>query len=806
MYLSLNWLKDLVEIPKSVKPEDLARALTRHTVEVEKIEKQGENLDGVVVGEILDIKKHPNANRLSIAQVDVGEKKPRQVIFGKMVGMEVGVKIPVALAPTILPGNKEINKVKLMGEISEGMLCLDQELGLLPEGVSIQFFDEKIKNGTPIKEALDLRDVIFEVDGKSMSHRSDLWCHYGMAREISAFLNTRLKYELPVTERIKIDEVKSKLNVKVEDSNLCPRYLAICLDNITITDSPDWLKKKLIATGMRPINNIVDITNYLMLELGQPLHAFDAKLVNEIIVRLARKGEQIKTLDNVVRRLTEDDLVIADANKPIAIAGIIGGQTSEISKTTTSIIIEAANFNYISIRKTSQKLTLRTEASLRFEKGLDPNLALSGICRAVKLIKKVIPEAKVVSRLIDEKKYKLNLGPIELDLAWLENFIGMKIETEKIKNILEKLGFGCESTGNKLKTTIPSWRAVRDVSLKEDLAEEIIRIYGYDKLISVMPKINLRAPLINEELVLERKIKNILCQGANLTETYNYSFVGDKQLLQLNLDPKQAMRIANPIASHLNSLRPALAPNLLENIKSNQAKFAQINLFEIGNVFLDSPGEFDKADGSSEKLPCQEKHLALALATEVETDTFNKLKGVITYLFNNFDLTVKYAKAESLPGWADKLASAQVTIAGESVGLVAALDRRVSQMSGLKKPSVIAEFSLKKILKAIQINPTKKFKEFAKYPALTRDLAFVVNEKILYNEIKQAIANYNPLIKQVKLFDVYQGKKLGENKKNLAFHVTYQADKTLTSEEVDKLQQGLINQLEKKFGAKIRNF
>ncbi len=803
MFLSLNWLKDLVEIPKSITPEGLAQALTRHTVEVENVVSQAKQYDNILVGKILDIKKHPNADKLSLVKIDIGSKK-LEIVCGA-TNIKTGQLVPVALAGALLPNGVEIQAADIKGVKSNGMLCAADELKLGDDHNGIMIL-KKGKLGQSLAELLNLDDVIFEVDGKSISHRSDLWCHYGMAREIAAFLNSRLKADLLTTDKIKVDDDKYKLKVKVENFNLCPRYLAIRLDNITITGSPPWLKEKLIATGMRPINNIVDITNYVMLELGQPLHAFDAKLVDEIIVRQAKKGEPIKTLDNVVRRLTESDLVIADADKPIAIAGIIGGQTSEISPKTTSIIIEAANFNYISIRKTSQKSALRTEASLRFEKGLDPNLAQSGICRAVKLIKQVAPGAKVVSRLIDEKKYKLDLGPIELDLTWLENFIGMKIAAEKIKKILGKLGFGCESIGNKLKVAIPSWRAVRDVSLKEDLAEEIIRIYGYDKLISVMPKIKMHSPLGNEELILERKIKNILCQGANLTETYNYSFVGDKQLLQLNLDPELAIRIANPIASHLNLLRPALAPNLIENVKSNQAKFNQIGLFEIGNIFLDSPGKINKDGNLTEKVPYQEKHLAIAIANEAETDIFNKLKGAITYLFNNFNLTVKYAKAEALPGWADKLASAQVTVAGETVGFVASLNRKVSLLSGLKKSSVIAEFSLKKILRAIQMNPNKKFKEFAKYPALTRDLAFVVDEEILYNEIRREIENYNPLIKQVELFDVYRGKSLGENKKNLAFHVAYRADKTLTSAEVDKLQQGLIKKLEKIFGAKIRNF
>jgi len=805
MFLSLNWLKDLVEIPRSITPDELARALTRHTVEVENVVVQAKQYDKIVVGKILEIKKHPQADKLSLVKVDVGFEK-LEIVCGA-TNIKTGQLVPVALVGAVLANGLEIKPVEIRSVKSNGMLCAADELNLGDDHSGIMILEQG-KIGQNLAELINLTDVILEVDGKSISHRGDLWCHYGMAREIAAFLNSKLKTDLITAQsnRIKIDHDKIKLNIIVEDSKLCPRYLAICLDNIKIADSPLWLQRRLIATGMRPINNIVDITNYVMLELGQPLHAFDRKLVDKIIVRLAKEGEQIKTLDGVNRQLSEDMLVIADRQKPIAIAGIIGGQTGEISDKTTSIIIESANFNYISIRKTTQRLALRTEASLRFEKGLDPNLALSGIYRAVKLIKKVVPDARVVSKLVDEKKFKLNLGPIELDLDWLANFIGLKIEEKKVKEILEKLGFKYEKVSNKVKVTIPSWRATRDISAREDLAEEVIRIYGYDKLKSVMPKIEMNLPLANQELVTERKIKNILCQGVHLTESYNYSFVGDSQLLKLHLDPGLAVKIANPIATHLNLLRPALAPNLFANIKNNQAKFSQINLFEIGSIFLSSPGEINKNSGSLEKLPYQEKHLAIVLANSVETDVFTKLKGIITYLFANFDFPIKYEKAESLPGWADKLTAAQVLVAGGPIGFMALLDKKVGFSFGIKKQVALAEFSLKGIIRVIRSSPNKKFQEFAKFPALMRDLAFVVSDKILYNEIIQEIKNYSDLIKQAELFDVFQGEKLGENKKNLAFHIIYQTDRTLTSEEVDRLQQGLIKKLEKKFGAKIRNF
>ncbi|MBU1663081.1 hypothetical protein KKE25_00620, partial [Patescibacteria group bacterium] len=616
MYLSLNWLKDFVDIPQSIDPEELGLKLTTHTVEIDGIKKQAEKLDGVVVGEILDIKKHPNADKLTIAQVDVGETKPRQIIFGQMLKIEIGQKMPVALAPTTLPDNKKIEKTELRGEISEGMLCLDQELGLSKQGISAHFFDKSVKNGTSIIKALGLDDVIFEVDNKSITNRPDLWSHYGMAREISAFLNIkfkRLKNTIPPTPLYQggntipptplyqggntipptplyqggntipptplyqggnltplsaLSGRRSKIKVKVEDFKLCPRYMAIVLDGIKIENSPEWMRKRLLAAGMRPINNIVDITNYVMLELGQPTHIFDLKKIENaisnfhpcsvsqnrrgtifkqipnpksqinIIIRKAKNGEIIKTLDGQDQKLDDSMLVIADTEKPIAIAGIIGGANSEVDEKTSSILIESANFNPVSIRKTAQKLGLRSEASTRFEKSLDPNLCEIAFARIVELIEEFCPQAKIISELSDEKKYFLNQGLIKLNLEWVEKRIGKKIEKKKIVEILENLGFEINKdierpigrlASNAISVAIPSWRA-KDVSISEDLIEEIVRIYGYDNLNPEMPKIAMEAPEINNERLLERKIKNILSIGAKLTEVYNYSFIGEKRL------------------------------------------------------------------------------------------------------------------------------------------------------------------------------------------------------------------------------------------------------------------------------------
>ncbi|MEK7202758.1 MAG: phenylalanine--tRNA ligase subunit beta [Patescibacteria group bacterium] len=855
MQLSLNWLKDFVDIPKSITPEKLGLKLTMHTVEVDGIKKQAEKLDNVVIGEILEIKKHPNADKLNIAQVDVGEEKSRQIVFGQILKVKVGQKIPVALAPTILPDNKKIEKTKLRGEISEGMFCLDQELGLSKDGISAHFFDKKVKNGTSIIETLELDDIIFEVDNKSITNRSDLWGHYGMAREIATFLNVKFKkykknfqFSSPAeliednfqtNSKFKTREGLAKsiqnskfktnnIEVRVEDFNLCSRYMAIALDGIEIKNSPEWMQKRLINVGMRPINNIVDITNYVMLELGQPTHIFDlrkifkfqfsnsnfqtnSKFKNNIIIRKAGDNEIIETLDGGKRKLDDGMLVIANNEKPIAIAGIMGGKNSEVDNNTTSILIESANFNSVLIRKTAQKLDLRTEASIRFEKSLDPNLCEIALARIIELIKESCQQAKIISKLKDEKKYFLNQGPIELDLEWVNKRIGKKIEKKKIIEILENLGFEIKKNSNILTITIPTWRATKDILIPEDLIEEIARIYGYDNLDSQMPKITMQAPEINNEHLLERKIKNILSEGAKLTEVYNYSFISEDQLVKLKIKPSLTIKLANPLSEDLVILRPSLVPGLLKNIKINQAKEEALAFYEIGNIFLNKPGKINKNNKGKETLFFQEQNLAIILANKQNVDNevndlFARLKSIITYLLISLGMEVVFKKAQIVLDWTQDSVTAAICVNDKEIGRATVLGKDILRAFGVKKQAIVAEINFIELNNLAQKQKVKQFKEPLKYPQVARDLAFVISEEILYNDIKQEIKNFNPLISRIELFDVYQGDKIGQGKKNLAWHLTYQADRTLTSSEVDKVQLDLIKQLEKKFFVKIRDF
>jgi len=814
MYLSLDWLKDFINIPKSITPEELGLRLTMHTVEIDSVEKQADKFKNVVVGKILEINKHPQADKLQLVKVDVGKEKLNIVCGARNI--EVGQKVPVALVGSQLPNGMEIKEVNVRGEKSVGMLCAEDELGLGNDHSGIIILD-KGKVGQNIGEYLDLKDIIFEVDNKSITHRPDLWSHYGMARDIAAFLDVRMKNEFKVGAEDYFVPVKNKkakeqikLDVKVDDFKLCPRYMAIAVSGIKIENSPQWMQKRLVAVGMRPINNIVDITNYVMLELGQPLHAFDLKLVDGIVVRKAKKDEILETLDGQSRELDDNMLVIADKKKPIAIAGVMGGAGSEISKDTTAIILEAANFEHIQARKSSQKLGLRTEASIRFEKAIDPNLCGVALIRAVELIKKICPKAKIASRLADEKKFNLNQGPIELDLARLNKFIGEEIGKKKIIKILNNLGFKVKDNDDKLEVIVPTWRATRDISIPEDLIEEVVRIYGYDNLGPKMPKVVMRVPEFNERRWLERKIKNLLSLGAGLTEVYNYSFSGEKLLKKLKIDSADYIRLANPLTSQQALLRQNLIPAMLENVKLNQARHDHIKIFEIGDIYLNFFGEINKDNKAKENLPYQEKKIALIMAGEKKKnrDAFSRAKGVIEYLFSSFNLKVSFGPSETCPGWADKKVLARICLGNnKDIGIVFKLDTQVALDLGIKKEVAGVEINFNELFSVIFDQEEKKYKKNIKFPPVVRDLAFVVNNKILYNDIREEIENSSELIKAVELFDVFVGGQLEKDKKNLAFHIIYQSEKkTLTAEEIDKVQVGLIKILKNKFAAQIRDF
>src|SRR3989339_1363235 len=814
MQLSLNWLKDFVSIPKDITPEKLGELLTLHTVEVESIKKLGENLDNVVVGKILKLEPHPNADRLKLATVDIGKEKLKVVCGGSNLyeGMlvafaKVGAKIKWLARPGKSGGQGqeelvELQVAEIRGVKSTGMICAGGEIGLsdlFPSEGDKEVIDLRgnYKVGQNLAEALGLDDVIYEIDNKSITNRPDLWGHYGMARDLAAVLPSPLT-PLPFQPLGRLRRRgETKLQVKVDDKKLCPRYMAVAVGNIEIKPSPVWMQKRLIACGMRPINNIVDITNYVMLELGQPTHAFDAqKLGGTIIVRRAKEGEKITTLDKQERKLSEEMLAIADKNEPIAVAGVMGGGNSEIDENTKSIVIESANFEPVSIRQTSQKLGLRSEASMRFEKSLDPNLCELALRRIVSLIKESCSQAEIISNLADIKNFKLNNKPIKLNLEWLNKKIGVEMLKVKVVKILQDLGFAV-SGGKVLNVKVPTWRATKDISIPEDLAEEVARIYGYDNIKLTMPLITMQASEVNIEREFINKIKDILSGGAGMTEVYNYSFVNEAQLEKLDIKAGQHIKLANPLTQEHTLLRHSLIPNLLQNVIANQRNFSEIKIYEIGRVFLPQAGEFAKGGGNKEKLPLQPFKLGLIYASD--SSALFSLKEILENLSESLNISFDF-KSQAQKG-------ADIYSGGKLIGCLDNFDEKLAVKNGVKTKLALAELDLQIMLAAAQGAGIKKYTAKNKFPYVRRDMAFVVSEKIVYNDFRQALLAASSLIKEVELFDVYQGEKLGVGKKSWAFTLEFgSTEKTLTGADADEAQREIAKQMEKKFGAKLRDF
>jgi phenylalanyl-tRNA synthetase beta chain len=810
MYISYHWLKDYLKLPAKLSPEEIASQLTNHTVEVEGVSRQAEQFAKVVVGQVLSVDKHPNADRLRLVVVDV--KKKRLNIVCGAPNLAVGQLVPVALVGAVLPNGLEIKESLIRGEKSSGMICAEDELGLGKNHDGILVLSANAKVGEELAKYLKADDVVFEVDNKSLSNRPDLLCHYGLARELAAIFDVAFKPLDKVMGKVDLlGDQKKTWDVKVEDTELCPRYSGIKLTNLVVKESPDWLKQRLIAIGQRPINNIVDLTNYVMFDVGQPLHAFDAAQIDKLVVRRANKQEMVETLDNKERFLDDNDLVISDRSGILAIAGLMGGASSEVSATTTEIILEAANFKAAAIRKTGQKLNLRTEASSRFEKSLDPSLTELAIKRFISLLKDVCPEFKISGGLVDINNVPAKVVEIALDLNWLSAKIGQEMPREQVISIFDKLGFKVQDRKAEiLQITVPSWRATKDINIKEDLVEEVLRLYGYDNVESKMPIEVLTIPEINQERLLERKVKNILALKYALSEVYNYSFLGEDQLKKAQIDFFNYLRLANPLSEVQSLLRQSLVSGLINNIKLNQARGTDLGFFEIGQVFFSSPGHLQKDHGGEAVLPHQEKHLGLAMSGDQSSALFSQIKGVISgFLKNisNYESEITFSVLDNKPGWADSRVTAKIIFLQQEIGQVAIVDQTVAANFNLKKSIALAEINFSLLANLIAQLPPFSFQEMARYPVLTRDIAFVVEDKIMYNDLRQALINFHPLLKKVELFDVYIGNHLPEGQKSLAFHLYYQSEeRTLTATEVDKIQQELVIYLDQNFGAKLRDF
>ena len=805
MKASIEWLEEYSDI--DVNSAELGDILTMTGSKVETINETGENIKNVVVGKICFIEKHPDADKLVITQVDVGNEKI-QIVTGAR-NINVGDVVPVAKEGAILPDGKIIKKGKLRGVDSCGMMCSIGELGLtkadFPEQIEdgIMILGEKYEKdlGKNIVDVLDIRESI--IDFEITPNRQDCFSIEGIGREVAVSLNKEFKNPRKNLNNINIKKVEQieGLSAKIKDPDLCYRYIARVVKNVKIGESPDWMKKRLKACGIRSINNIVDITNYVMLELGQPMHAFDINSIKskEIIVRRAKLGEEITTLDGIKRKLDEDMLVIADSQKPIAIAGVMGGENSEIEDNTKTVVFESAVFYGGSIRKTSRKLALRTEASTRYEKGLSQENALRAVNRAVELVK-LLQIGEEVEEIIDEYPTKQETAKIELNSEKINKLLGLNVPKQEMMSILKKLEMTIVEENGKTYIIPPFFR--QDIEQLADLAEEILRFYGYDKLESTLVKANTTIGLKNKEQKIEDKIRSVMINNG-LSEIYTFSFTNYNELKKLCLNDDnelilQAIKVQNPLNEDYTIMRTTTVPSMLQILSNNfNKKNEEVRLFDISRKYKNVNNKIEKGE-----LP--EEDIVLTIGMYGDNIDFFRLKGIVENILeiselNKYDIIKEKNNSIYHPG-----ICANLKVGNDIFATFGEVHPKVIMNYGINQKVYIAEININKITKYAKVN--KKYQPIPKFPALERDIAIVVDENVEVGTIEKIIEKKsNKMLEELKLFDVYRSDKLGNNKKSVAYNLKFRIkDRTLKDEEVNTVMKNILEQLEKELNAELR--
>ncbi|MEZ0536121.1 phenylalanine--tRNA ligase subunit beta [Caldicellulosiruptoraceae bacterium PP1] len=781
MKTSLEWLKEYVDIEVNI--EDLVSMLTMTGTKVEGYEVKCGDLENIIVGKIEKIVKHPSSEKLLVCQVNIGSKVIQVVTAA--TNIFEGAYVPVAIEGSKINGGLVISKVDFKGVFSEGMMLSIDEMGVTKDefvdapDYGIYIINKKCNCGDSVINVLNLNDII--LDFEITSNRSDCLSTIGIAREIAAIYNKDLRLPDTIINDQK-DSIKNFLDsVIIEDPNICKRYIAKVVKNIKICDSPEWLRKRLIAAGVRPINNIVDITNYVMLEIGQPMHAFDYRKISgkRITVRKAKNGEQTISLDGNQRVLSTDDIVIADSEKIIAIAGVMGGANSEISTDTNTIVIESATFNNTFVRKTAQRLALRTEASSRFEKGLSTYLAKLAIDRACNLIQQ-LGYGEIVEGEIDNYLVKEDQVLVDADFEFINKFLGINIDKQLVIDILNKLEIKYDQNSNTF--IIPPFR--NDLYTMEDIAEEVIRIYGYDKLNSTIPfTISENFGLTKKQEMVD-KIKNYLAVSGYY-EIFNYSFESPKVYNILKgYDLAMAVKIINPLGEDYSIMRMQLINSMLKTLYLNYSRnIKDVKLFEISNIF----------EKSKDVLP--NEILKLSVGSIGNTD-FYALKGIVENIFDlvNINKNIRFVSKHNNQNY-HPTRSAEILIDEYNLGYIGELHPDVLEGYDISQRVYYCELNLDLLYENIEHD--KKYSQLPKYPSVQRDYAFIVPEDIENSLIESIFYKHaNDIIEDFYLFDIYKGAQIKEGFKSYAYKVTYRsAKKTLNDADIFEIQQKILDDL-----------
>ncbi|WP_096436012.1 phenylalanine--tRNA ligase subunit beta [Alteribacter populi] len=807
MLVSYEWLKEYVHID-DYTPEEVAEKLTRSGVEVDIIHELNQGVTGVVVGHVLSCDPHPDADKLNVCQVDIGEQEPVQIVCGaKNVGK--GQYVAVAKVGARLPNDFKIKKAKLRGQVSQGMICSLQELGIEGKLVSkayssgIFVFPTDLKPGDDALTHLNLHDTVLELD--LTPNRADCLSMIGVAYEVAAILKREPKLPEPHVHSIG-EQASDYVSVQVETKEDAPYYGATIVKNLTIKESPLWMQTRLMAAGIRPVNNVVDVTNFVLIEYGQPLHAFDYDRLGskEILVRRAQDGEKMVTLDDQERSLSSDHLVITNGEDPVALAGVMGGADSEVHDETTTILLEAAYFDRTLVRKAAKDTGLRSDASTRFEKGVDPSRLKKAGERAAALIAE-LADGEVLQGPVEFDEISEEPMKIDLNLERVNKKLGTDLSFEVVSGILQNLDFSYTKTAEGFRVEVPTRR--QDITLDVDLIEEVARLHGYDEIPTTLPEAATTPGGLTDIQVLKRRSRRYL-ESAGINEAITYSLTTvEKEKAIRSESISRDVKLALPMSEERSTLRTTLLPHLLEALSHNKNRnLHDVALFELSSVFHTD-------EVTVTKQPEEKLNLAAAFMgtwqehpwqQEKKSVDFFVVKGIVEGLLEELNITseVLFEQAEingMHPG-----RGARILVRGEEIGFLAQLHPGVAKDVSLKETYVF-EMNLENLTN--ERKQDVRYEPIPRYPAIDRDIALVVGENVASGKVEEAIREAGgPLLKGVKLFDVYQGEHLESGQKSLAFALRYlDPERTLTDEDVSDVHHRVIEQLEAKLGATLRS-
>lgn len=809
MKLSLNWIKDYVKLPEDMDLSRLAYDLTMSTVEVEGAENLAERFEKIIIGEIKEVNPHPNADKLRVCRVDIGEGEIKDIVCGGS-NLEVGMKVVVACPGAMVRWHGEgepveIKNAKLRGVESFGMICASVEVGLADlfpaaeehEIMDLSAFDAPA--GTPIAKALGLDDIILEIDNKSMTNRPDLWGHYGIARELAAL------YDLPLVEFDKyIPDTVEEYDVRILDVDRCPRYIGARVEGLSVKPSPFEMQSRIWRVGMRPINALVDVTNYVMLATGQPTHVFDSNhIIDHIEVRRANEGEKLQLLNDKDLALSTDDLVIADAEGAVALAGVMGGAKDSVLPETESVILEVANFESRGVRRTALRYDNRTEASSRYEKAVDPERCDQALSLAMKLFSELYPEMKVTA-FKDLYEKKLQRAEIDVEFDWLDRRLGKRIPQEVVAKKLGTMGYEVTFTETGMHIVVPTWRSTGDVSIKADIMEEVARMYGYENFEATTITTSFDGAINQLGVDLVRRVKEYLAFRCNMQEIFTYPWMSDEFVSALMPSTDGILALATPPSPTEKYIRSSLLPNICKAIVKNERNFDEFDIFEEAQIFLD--GDYT-SDYEGEKLPAQKKHLGCAFVGSSDNvgELFRRAKGVIGSMPRFTHMEGFTFEKNEKPYWADETVWLNIMLGDKKIGDLALLSKKAALACGIKVLSaVLVELDMDALVPFK--SRTNRFARMPEFPMNDYDISFLVDSMVKWDDIYAAVtAKKNELLCDVKFVDEYKGKQIPAGKKSVTIRLVIGSnEKTLTGQEIEQVANSVLKRLSKTVNAEIR--